>query len=88
MENTCGFEKSFWENGFLGGHCTNFSEICCTSTIKGIRYLIEKGILNDIPDGDFKINTSPNTLPFSIPEQLKYVPIERWQIEDRKWLNM
>ena len=45
-------------------------------------------MLNDIPDADWKINTSPNTLPFSIPQQLKNVPIERWEKEDRKWLNM
>ena len=87
-ENTSGFEKSFWKNGFLGAHCANFSEICCTSTNKGIRYLTDKGMLNDIPGGDCKINTSPNTLPFSIPQQLKNVPIERWDKEDRQWLNM
>ena len=87
-ENTCGFGKSFWKNGFLGGHCANFTELCCTSTNKGIRYLTAKGMLNDIPGGNCKINTSPNTLPFSIPQQLKNVPIERWDKEDRQCLNM
>ena len=87
-ENTCGFGRSFWENGFAGGHCANFKGFCCSSTRHGLSYLKEKGMLEELPDGGEKIRVSPNTLPFIIPPHLKNVSIPKWKLDDRKWLNM
>ena len=88
MKKPCGMGRSYWENGFSGGKCVNFSDICCTSTSTGLHYLKTTGILTDMPDDGIKIITSPNTLPFVIPSHLKHVPIVKWGNEDKKWLQM
>ena len=79
---------TFWENGFSGGHCANFEGFCCASTRSGLRFLKEKEILEDLPDGTQKLSVLPNTLPFIIPPHLKNVSLLKWKIDDRKWLNM
>ena len=87
-EKTCGIDSSYFENGISGGQCTNFSEVCCTSTNTGLKYLKEKGMLEELPQDGAKIITSPSAFPFFIPPYLKHIPIAKWTVEERKWLNM
>ena len=82
------YDKYYRGNRFSDGHHANLSEVCCTSTNTGLKYLKQKGILETLPDNSTDIVTSPNKLPSFIPPDLKQVPIAEWSVEDTKWLNM
>ena len=86
--NSCDVGGSFWENGFFWENGKRVEEFCCPSTSKGLNHLKENGILEELSDGSHKITSSPYTLPFVIPMHLKHVPISKWKIVDRIWLNV
>ena len=87
-EENCRLDRYYKGNGFIDGHYSNISEVCCTSTNLGLQHLKEKGIWETLPDNSTKIVTSTNKSTFFIPPALKQVPIAEWTVEDTKWLNM
>ena len=54
---------------------------------EAIRRLKDHGIIKEYPTGGYIIESYPDSMQFTLPQELKTKPLEFWTKEDRMWLN-
>ena len=57
------------------------------STNDGLMLLKKEGILKEHPTGGHFLESTPNSLNFSLPLSLKDKPTKSWSKEEQIWLN-